>query len=62
MLTGERVKNKFFSNGLELDLVRECPGFFKVSMYSFAGVEKCGGRDLMQWEANVGFSLAANLT
>ena len=31
VLTGERLKNKFFSNGLQLELVAECPGFFKVS-------------------------------
>lgn len=37
------MKNKFFSNGLDLDLVRECPGFFKVS---------CAGPVLsLKWKA-----------
>ena len=36
VLTGERSKNKFFSNGLQLELVAECPGFFRVSLASFA--------------------------
>lgn len=33
VFTGERVKNKFFSNGLDLALVAECPGFFKVRSF-----------------------------
>lgn len=31
MLTGERDKNKFFSNGLQLEIVK--PGFFKDIYY-----------------------------
>ena len=34
VLCGEVRKNKFFSNGLQLELVAECPGFFKVSSFA----------------------------
>lgn len=33
VLTGETVNHKFFSNGLQLELVAECPGFFKDYFY-----------------------------
>lgn len=33
VLTGERDKGKFFSNGLQLELVPGCPGFFRDVYY-----------------------------
>ncbi|KAK4056378.1 hypothetical protein OIO90_002521 [Microbotryomycetes sp. JL221] len=34
ILTGETKQHKFFSNGLQLDLVPDCPGFFRDYYYA----------------------------